>query len=133
MKTQLLSRAGKTMLSPVVLCYLSAFAVPAVARAQPQFSDPTCTVQSVNMMGQLYWEIQGVTSVTGFPLKPASSVSYTIQFQQRVGGMGGWINLFSASGSTTSSNGKASVDTGFLQLDPGPKQGDQYRFVVTGT
>jgi hypothetical protein len=70
MKTQLLSIAGKAVFSPVVFCCLWAFAVPADARAQ-QFSNPTCTVQSIDMGGIITWQIKGVTQVTGLPAQPS--------------------------------------------------------------
>lgn len=85
------------------------------------------------MMGVTIWQIQGTASVTGLPAMPASTVNYKVQFQQLVGGKGGWINLFSVSGTTTSNNGTAQINTGFLPLDPGPNQGDQYRIVMTGS
>jgi hypothetical protein len=133
MKMQMLSGAGKTALSPLILCCLWAFAVPAEAGAQ-QFDDVACSIQSVTTInGMTTWQIKGTSTVTGLIADPNSSVKVKILLQKKAKGAANWADIFESTITTAADNGTAKIDTGFQDFTPAPDAGDQYRIVLSGT
>jgi hypothetical protein len=128
------SGAGKRMLSPVVLGFLWAFAVPADARAQ-QFDTSVCTVQSVTRNGATTWQIKGTSTVTGLIADPKSTINVKakIVFQKKAKGAADWSDMFDVTVTTTADSGTAKIDTDFQNFTPAPAAGDQYRISLSGT
>lgn len=93
MRTQLLPGAAKRLLSLVLLCFLWVFTAPAGARAaDPAFGNPTCGVQSINMGGNITWQIRGQVPVNNLP---AGMTSTTVKFRfQKMPKGGVWGDIF---------------------------------------
>jgi hypothetical protein len=135
MATQRLSGAGKRMLTPVVLCCLWGFEVPADARAQ-QFDNPICTVQSVDRKGETTWQIKGTVDVSGLianPNKKSVKVKAKILFQKKAKGAADWSDMFDVTSTTTTNSGTAKIDTDFQKFTPAPAAGEEYRISVSVT
>lgn len=130
MKWQLRLGNGKVVLSSMLISCLWACMVPAAARAQAVFGNPTCTYTVIKTKPSTF-QISGTAQVTG--LNPQSaSTTVTFTFQTRPNADGQWTDLGAQVEQTTNGvNGTANFSSGGQATGPAG-QGVQYRVLVSG-